>query len=500
MNFFDKLLTSIEQNQTLLYLELDPDPESLPNEASHQNIPAKSLFINPPDKDNQELVQDWWKWLHFLITQTEKYVCAYKLSLGYYQSFGIPGLQLLQQIIKAIPSKIPIILDAKHGDLNTSTVFARTIFTDLQVDACTISPYTGLDLVAPFLLYPGKTIFLLCATANSSAAVIQEYPDREQPLYLKLVKEAQSWATPEQLGLEVGIMPDILARIRQAAPERLILIQGDIAEENDIANPEDLTQLLAAGLNINGEGLLLPIPPKLFGNPHPNTAIETLKDTINEQRLRVVEGSPTCELWLPDVCFLQHEPHRDLILQLYDIGCIIFGDHVQASGATFPYYIDLRKIISIPQIFHKIVSAYGEILKDLEFDRIAGIPYGSLPTATGLALRLERPMIFPRKEVKAHGTGRLIEGHFQPGEKIVVVDDIMISGNSVMKGADKLKSVGLQVEDIVVFIDHERGVKDKLKENGYRSYSVLTLTEIAQTLHESSKINSEQFDILKNHR
>lgn len=195
--------------------------------------------------------------------------------------------------------------------------------------------------------------------------------------------------------------------------------------------------------------------------------------------------------------FLKHEPHRDLILQLYDIGCIIFGDHVQASGATFPYYIDLRKIISIPQIFHKIVTAYAEILKELEFDRIAGIPYGSLPTATGLALRLERPMIFPRKEVKAHGTGRLIEGHFQPGEKIVVVDDIMISGNSVMKGADKLKSVGLNVEDIVVFIDHERGVKDKLQANGYKSYSVLTLTEIAQTLYESNKINSEQFDILK---
>jgi uridine monophosphate synthetase len=67
------------------------------------------------------------------------------------------------------------------------------------------------------------------------------------------------------------------------------------------------------------------------------------------------------------------------------------------------YYIDLRRIISIPQIFHQIVEAYTEILKPLTFDRIAGIPYGSLPTATGLSLRLEKPMIFPRKEVKEHG-------------------------------------------------------------------------------------------------
>jgi len=499
MNFFDKLLTSIERNQSLLYLELDPNPESLPKEAEGENILPKSFFANPPEKENQVLIQSWLDWLHFLITETEKYVCAYKLSLGYYQSLGISGLQLLQQTLKIIPSEIPIILDAKHGDLKTSTVFAQTIFADWQVDACTISPYTGLDLVAPFLLYPGKAVFLLCATANPSAAVLQEYPNQEQPFYLKLVAEAQRWATPEQLGLEVGIMPEMLAKIRQAAPERLILIQGDIAEENDITNPEELTQLLAAGLNINGEGLLLPIPLKLLVSRNYKTAIESLRDTINEQRIKVVEGSPTCELWLPDVCFLQHEPHRDLILQLYDIGCIIFGDHVQASGAIFPYYIDLRKIISIPQIFHKIVIAYAEILKGLEFDRIAGIPYGSLPTATGLALRLERPMIFPRKEVKAYGSGRLIEGHFQPGEKIVVVDDIMISGNSVIKGAEKLKSVGLQVEDIVVFIDHERGVKDKLQEHGYRGHSVLTLTEIAQTLYEFKKISSEQFNILKNH-
>ncbi len=272
-----------------------------------------------------------------------------------------------------------------------------------------------------------------------------------------------------------------------------------IAEENDITNQEDLTQILAAGLNKNGERLLLPIPPKLLGCEHLITAIETLKDIINDQRQGVITGSPTCELWLPDVCFLRHEPHRDLILQLYDIGCIIFGGHVQASGVVFPYYIDLRKIISIPQIFHKIVTAYAEIIKDLGFDRIAGIPYGSLSTATGLALRLERPMIFPRKEVKAYGTGRLIEGHFQPGEKIVVVDDIMITGNSVIKEATKLKSVGLQVEDIVVFIDHKRGVKDKLREHGYRGHSALTLTEIAQTLYDSGRINSEQFELLKNH-
>lgn len=483
-NFFDKLLAAVESNQSLLYLALDPDPETLP----------PLVFMTA--EATKSFVTDLLSKLKSAIDQTADLICACKITLGFYQSLGIPGWQLLQQILTIIPPQIPVILDAKHCDLNTSTVFAKIVFQDWQVDAITLSPYAGFDQVAPFLLYAGKTVFVLCATANASAAALQDYPTPENPLYLQLVRLSQTWGTPEQLGLEVGVMPDMLARIRQAAPERLILVEGDIAEENDLTEENDLAQLLAAGLSKNGEGLLLPVPPSLLAGKELRRELEKLRDNINKQRMRAIEGSPTCELWLPDVCFLQPEPYRDLILQLYDIGCVIFGDHVQASGAVFPYYIDLRKIISIPQIFHQIVSAYADILKNLKFDRIAGIPYGSLPTATGLALRMERPMIFPRKEVKTYGAGKLIEGHFQPGETIVVVDDILISGKSVMEGAGKLKSAGLNVEDIVVLIDHEQGVKDKMQANGYRAHSVLALSEIAQTLYQANRIDTQQFNLL----
>jgi uridine monophosphate synthetase len=175
----------------------------------------------------------------------------------------------------------------------------------------------------------------------------------------------------------------------------------------------------------------------------------------------------------------------------------MFGKFVQASGDVFPYYIDLRKIISNPQVFNQVLSAYEDILRTLIFDRLAGIPYGSLPTATGLALRLHCPMIFPRKEVKAHGTRKLIEGNFNPGEIVVVVDDILISGKSVMEGADKLKSVGLNINDIVVLIDHEQGVKDRLKANGYCSHAVLTISEITETLYQAGRINEEQFSAFR---
>ena len=476
MDFFEKLNAAIAQNQSLLIVGLDPNPEMMPMH-----------YCRGEGKDS--IMADLWDWLQFLMRETADLVCAYKPTFGFYKALGVPGMELLHKTLTAIPAHIPVILDAKHGDLNTSTIFAQTVFEQWQVDAITLTPYSGQDHIAPFLIYPGKAVFVLCSTSNPGAVSLQQYPTPESPLYLQVVKEAKNWGTPEQLALEVGTTnAEILARIRAVAPERIILARSIWAEGGG-----NLSEILAAGLNANGDGLLIPVPQDMLSSEKPAVAIASLRESINQTRQQIVQDGTTCDLWMPDVCFLEQHPYQDLILQLYDIGCILFGEFVQASGAVFPYYIDLRKIISNPQIFHQVLTAYEHILKDLSFDRIAGIPYGSLPTATGLSLRLHHPMIFPRKEVKAHGTRRVIEGHFEPGEMVVVVDDILISGKSVMEGAEKIKSAGLKVEDIVVFLDHEQGVKDRLKANGYRAHSVLTISEITQTLYQAGRISEEQF-------
>jgi uridine monophosphate synthetase len=478
MNFFDKLNEAIAHHQTLLFAGLEPNLEMIP-----------SRYLSAKDAANQ--IDNLWKWLQWQIAETADLVCAYKPTLGFYLALGAPGLELLQRTLKAIPTEIPIILDAKYSDLNTSTILAKTIFEDWQVDAVTLNPYAGQDFVAPFLVYPDKAAFVLCCTSNPAAVAVQEYPTKDNPLYLQVVKEVQSWGTPEQLGLEVGTtVPDTIARIRTFAPERVILTRSIWAEGSN------LTNILKAGLNPNGDGLLIPIPQDMLAAERPAIAIESLRDEINLTRNEVISQDFTCSIWLPNVCLLNRHPHLDLILQLYDLGCIMFGSFVQASGATFPYYIDLRKIISNPQVFHQIVSAYADIITELKFDRIAGIPYGSLPTATGLSLHLHCPMIFPRKEVKAHGTRRLIEGNFHPGETVVVVDDILISGKSVMEGAAKIESAGLKVNDIVVFIDHGQGVKDKLLANGYQAHAVLTISEITETLYQAGRITEEQFNMI----
>lgn len=480
MNFSDKLAAAIARNQSLLCVGLDPNPEMMPVRYCSK-------------ADTASRIDSLQEWLQFVIAQTADLVCAYKPTLGFYTALGAPGLELLDQVLRAIPAHIPVILDAKHGDLNSGPCFAQTVFAQWQVDAITLSPYAGQDQVAPFLVYPGKAVFVLCHTSNASAIALQSYPTTESPFYLQVVKEARTWGTPGQLGLEVGATtPNALARVRAAAPERVILARS-------VWGDGDLAQTLTAGLDTSGEGLIIPIPQDFLGSEDLAEQVQVLRDEVTSARIQLTQGKSICEVWLPDVCWLNRQPHQDLILQLYDLGCIKFGDFVQASGATFPYYVDLRTIISSPQVFHRILGAYAEILKDLSFDRIAGIPYGSLPTAAGLALHLHYPMIFPRKEVKAHGTRRLIEGHFQPGETVVVVDDILISGKSAMEGAEKLKSTGLQVHDIVVFIDHEKGVKDRLRQNGYQAHAVLTISEIAETLQEAGRISQDQCKTLADH-
>jgi uridine monophosphate synthetase len=482
MNFFEKLERAIVTNRSLLIVGLDPNPEMIPVAVASQTNSAN-------------LIPNLQTWLANIVDVTSDRVCAYKPTLGFYQALGVPGIELLETVLSLIPEHIPVILDAKHGDLNTSSMLALTIFQQWQVDAITLMPFVGQDCTAPFLVYPDKAVFMLCHTSNPGAKALQEYPNLDRPVYLEIIKQVQSWATPDRLCLEVGTTdPEVLTKIRTIAPERSILLRS-LWQAKD-----SLMALLDAGLDSDGGNLLIPVPQDLLAQDNLAAEIESLNDRINASRENKRLSGSSCQLWTANVCLLKQHPYQDLILQLFDIGCLLFGEYVQASGATFSYYIDLRKIISNPQVFDRVVKAYADIVKDLQFDRIAGIPYGALPTASGLALHLSRPMIFPRKEIKAHGTRRAIEGTFEPGETAVVIDDILISGKSVMEGAEKLKSAGLKVEDIVVFIDHEGGVKDKLAKNGYRAHSVLNISEITETLYEAGRITSEQYDcFFQNH-
>ncbi|WP_398336817.1 orotate phosphoribosyltransferase, partial [Vulcanococcus sp.] len=387
--------------------------------------------------------------------------------------------------------------------LNSSTALAHYLFKDLGVDAVTLSPLAGQDIAAPFLLYADKAVVITCRSSNPAAKRIQYHPSEGDPLFLQIVRECQLWGTPDQLLLEVGTSdPTVLGQVRQAAPERVLMLRSIWSEE------ERLDGLLEAGLNDAADGLLLPLPQNLLVEDDLGEQAAALKGLINRRRERWLSQHPraegnSCAIWVADPSSDSQqasEPDSQLIVDLFDIGCLLFGEYVQASGAVFNYYVDLRQIISDPNLFHRVLHSYASLLEGLRFDRIAGIPYGSLPTATGLSLALHKPLIYPRKEVKAHGARRLIEGDFNEGDRVVVVDDILITGGSVLEGISKLESSGLVVEDVVVFIDHggqrDRRARERLQAAGYRVHAVLDIARITRTLLAAGRLTAEQAAVL----
>ena len=504
MGFFTALTEAMTSRSSLLVTGLDPNPEMLRSWATSRGLGGSSLLSQARS------------WCKSVIESTADHVCAYKPSLGFYQAMGAAGVELMVEVRELLPHDLPLIIDIKHGDLNSSSAIASYLFQTLQADAVTLNPIAGQDIAAPFLLYPGKGVVINCHSSNPAAKVLQHYPNENEPFYLQVVRESQRWGTVDQLLLEVGTSdPDILKRVRQAAPERFVMLRSLWGEEGS------LQRLLESGLNQAGDGLLLPLPQSLLNESDINGQTAALKTRINAIReehlstqLDILSQQPTeqCRIWPHNYQANPAEENnverkaiendlKELVIDLFDIKCLLFGEFKQASGAIFNYYVDLRQIISDPALFHRVLDCYAQVLRTLKFDRIAGIPYGSLPTATGLSLQLHKPLIYPRKEVKAHGTRRLVEGEFNEGETVAVVDDILITGGSVLEGIAKLESSGLNVNDVVVFLDHgglqDTRAKERLNDKGLNLQAVLSLETISEVLVEAKRISASQAEELR---
>jgi uridine monophosphate synthetase len=230
-----------------------------------------------------------------LVKQTAPYAAAFKPNAAFFEQFGAPGWTALKQVVEAVQeesqrlgSLIPVILDAKRGDIaSTAEAYAKSAFVTLGAHAITLSPYLGKDSIDPFLVDGEKGVFLLCKTSNPGASdlqdlqVVDQDPEDSQggqagsPLYLIVARLAQTWNIKKNIGLVVGAtQPEALARVRAAAPDLWFLAPGIGAQGGD------MEAALNAGLRKDGKGMLLPVARGISRSADPALAAAKMRDEI----------------------------------------------------------------------------------------------------------------------------------------------------------------------------------------------------------------------------
>ena len=488
-SFFSRLETRARAINSLLCVGLDPHPADLtaPTAAA-----ARDFCLR-------------------LIAATADVAAAFKPNAAFFEQFGAEGMAALRDVIATVPDEIPVLLDAKRGDIaSTAEAYARAAFETLGADAITLSPYLGHDSLEPFLADPARGVFLLCKTSNPGAGDLQDLPlaDRipTQRLFKRVAELARGWNVNDNLGLVVGAThPEALAAVRKVAPELWILAPGVGAQGGD------LEAALSAGRRSDGLGLLVPVSRQISRAADPRQAARELVEQMGvfsqpgaapqPKSLRGGRQPDEATSSIGTDCFGAAVPRNDDTLspaaaaladRLLDAGCVRFGQFTLKSGLVSPIYLDLRQLISDPSLLADAGNAYVELLRDLRFDRLAALPYAALPIATAISLAGGWPMIYPRKEAKSYGTGAEIEGGFVAGERAAVIDDLATTGGSKFEAIEKLAAAGLKIEDVIVLVDRQSGAAEALAAAGYRLHAVMTLTQMLDHWTHTGRVPAEQ--------
>ena len=255
---------------TLLCIGLDSEHDKLPPSVRTGHTGVLSLDTHSRESQIEGALVTFNK---AIVDATADLVCAFKPNSAFYEAQGLPGIRALIRTIAYIRAShpdVPVILDAKRGDIgSTSAAYARAAFEVFGADAITLQPYLGVEALQPFLDYTERAMFILCRTSNAGAGEFQDLrlhaprqpeadastPTAEEPLYIAMARRvAGPWNTYGNCGLVVGATyPDELRAVRAVAGDLPILVPGVGAQGGD------LEAVLRAGLNSKRQGLVISV-------------------------------------------------------------------------------------------------------------------------------------------------------------------------------------------------------------------------------------------------
>lgn len=239
-----ELIASIQRKRSFLCVGLDTDLKKVPAHLLQEEDPVFAF--------NKAIID-----------ATAPYCVAYKPNLAFYESMGVKGWIAFEKTVAYLKENYPdqfIIADAKRGDIgNTSAMYARTFFEEMNLDAVTVAPYMGEDSVTPFLGYEGKWVILLALTSNKGSHDFQLTEDAQgEKLFEKVLRKSQEWAGNDQMMYVVGATQGkAFEDIRRIAPNHFLLVPGIGAQGGSLEEVCKYGMTSECGLIVNSSRAII---------------------------------------------------------------------------------------------------------------------------------------------------------------------------------------------------------------------------------------------------
>lgn len=239
-----ELIASIQRKRSFLCVGLDTDLKKVPAHLLQEEDPVFAF--------NKAIID-----------ATAPYCVAYKPNLAFYESMGVKGWIAFEKTVAYLRENYPnqfIIADAKRGDIgNTSAMYARTFFGEMDLDAVTVAPYMGEDSVTPFLGYEGKWVILLALTSNKGSHDFQLTEDAQgEKLFEKVLRKSQEWAGNDQMMYVVGATQGkAFEDIRRIAPNHFLLVPGIGAQGGSLEEVCKYGMTSECGLIVNSSRAII---------------------------------------------------------------------------------------------------------------------------------------------------------------------------------------------------------------------------------------------------